>query len=245
MSAPERARPAPGGPAPRRFYAQASLDERDGVFHLVLDGRPARTPARHPLALPSRALGEAVAAEWNGQAEVLDLARMPLTKLANTAIDGVAPQADAVRDDIARYAGSDLVCYRATEPDTLVAAQAGHWDPVLATARDMLGARFVLAGGLVYVAQPGPALDAVRRHLAEERSPSRLAALHVITTLTGSALIALVLANGRMEPDAAWNASLVDEHIQESRWGQDSEALARRALRRAEFDTAVAMLTLA
>ena len=234
-----------GAPLPRRFYERAEAREEPGGFALVLDGRPARTPGRAPLFLPTRALGEAVAAEWQAQAATIDPGTMPLTRLANTAVDGVAPTADAVRADIARYAASDLVCYRAGEPDALVAAQAAAWDPVLRWAEEELGARFILSEGVTFVAQPDGSLHRVRERIEAERSPFRLAALHVLTTLAGSVLIALMLGAGRLGVREAWGALHVDELFQEGRWGADHEATERRALREAEFEAAATLWELA
>jgi chaperone required for assembly of F1-ATPase len=223
---------------PKRFYKAAEVEERDGAFQLVLDGRPARTPAKNPVAAPTRALGDALAEEWNRQGAEIDPAAMPLTRIVNSAIDGVAPRPEAVIADIARYARSDLVCYRAGEPDRLVAAQAAAWDPILAWAREALRAQFFLSEGVVYVDQPDAAVDAVRARLDEVASPFALAALHVMTTLTGSVLIALAHAAGRLDIEAAWAAAHVDERYQESLWGEDEEAMLRRAGRESEFRAA-------
>jgi chaperone required for assembly of F1-ATPase len=225
-------------PLPNRFYKSAGIEERDGAFHLVLDGRPARTPGKNAIAVPERSLGEAAAAEWNRQGAQIDPSTMPLTRIVNSAIDGAAPRREAVIADIAKYAGSDLVCYRAGEPERLVADQAAAWDPILAWAREALGAQFFLGEGVVHVAQPGATLAAVRAHLEAIASPFRLAALHVMTTLTGSVLIALAHAAGRLDADAAWAAAHVDERYQESLWGEDEEAVLRRAAREAEFRAA-------
>lgn len=234
------------GPKPKRFYRAASAEPAgDGTFVLQLDGRPARTPARAPLALPTVALGEAVAVEWRAQGEQIDPATMPLTRLANTAIDGIAREIDAVRADLARYAGSDLVVYRAGAPDRLVSQQAAAWDPVLDWAQSALGARFVLSEGVMFVEQPESSLERVRERLAREGSPFRLGALHVMTTLTGSLLLALMHAGGALSSDAAWAAAHVDELFQESQWGQDAEAAARRDARRSEFEAASRLLELA
>jgi chaperone required for assembly of F1-ATPase len=222
-------------PLPKRFYDTASVEERDGAFRLLLDGRPARTPAKNPLAVPTRALAEALAAEWQGQGAEIDPAAMPLTRIVNSAVDGVVREREAVIADMAKYAGSDLVCYRAGEPETLVAAQGRAWDPVLAWARDAMGARFVLSEGVMHVAQPDAAVAAVRARLERETSPFRLAALHVMTTLAGSVLIALAQAAGVLDAREAFAAAHVDERHQESRWGEDEEALRRRAAREAEF----------
>jgi chaperone required for assembly of F1-ATPase len=152
-------------PAPKRFYRHAETAERNGGFVLLLDGRPARTPARRELSVPTRALGEALAGEWQAQGAELDPGTMPLTRLVNSAIDGVADRREAVVDDLVRYAGSDLLCYRAGEPERLVAAQGAAWDPVLAWAREALGARFHLGEGVMHVQQPAEAVAAVREAL--------------------------------------------------------------------------------
>jgi chaperone required for assembly of F1-ATPase len=232
MKAAQQAmRPAP----PKRFFETVGIVERDGAFVLTLDGRPARTPARHPVAVPTRPLGEALAAEWQAQDTVIDPAAMPLTRLVNSAIDGVASSMGEVADDIVKYARSDLLCYRAGEPERLVAEQAAAWDPVLAWARDALGARFVLSEGVTFVVQPEAAVSALRARIEEEASPFRLAALHVMTTLTGSALIALAHAAGRLSAGEAWAAAHVDEIFQERVWGEDEEAMRRRERREADF----------
>ncbi len=225
-------------PLPKRFYERAGTEARGGLFQLVLDGRPANTPGRRPLAVPTRGLAEAIAAEWAGQGAEIDPAAMPVTRLVNSALDGVAGREAQVRDDIARYAASDLVCYRASEPDSLVAAQNDAWNPVLDWARDALGARFSLAEGVMHVDQPAEALEAVRAALAAVSSPLGLAALHVMTTLTGSVLIALGHAAGALSADEAWDAAHVDERHQERLWGEDAEAMARRRVREAEFRAA-------
>src|SRR5215470_9105322 len=169
----------------RRFYGHAGVEDADGAFRVVLDGRTVMTPARRELAAPTRALAEMLAAEWEAQREVIDPATMPLTRLANSIIDGVADAAPAVAAEIEKYLGSDLVCYRAAAPSGLVARQAAAWDPVLAWAR---AARAALTSDIW-----------------------RLGALHAITTLTGSALIALAFAAGALSLDEAWAAAHVDE----------------------------------
>ena len=223
---------------PRRFYKAAGLRPEAGGLVLMLDDRPARTPGRSPLLIPSLPLAEAVAAEWNAQTGIVDPATMPLTRLANSAIDGVAREMEAVRADIIRYAGSDLVAYRAPGPDSLVASQGAAWDPILAWARASLGARFLLCEGVMFVEQPAASLDRVRTHLDADLSAFRIAALHMMTTLSGSALIALMHAAGALSAEAAWQAAHVDELFQEGQWGQDADALARRTAREAEFKTA-------
>jgi chaperone required for assembly of F1-ATPase len=228
----------------KRFFQRAeACEEASGGFALLLDGKPVKTPARRPLAAPTRALAEAVAAEWNAQADVIDPARMPLTRLANAVVDSVAAAAAPVADDVTKYLGADLVCYRAEAPPALVALQAQHWDPVLAWARESLGARFVLAQGVVHATQPREAVAAARAGIPADAW--RLGAVSSIATLTGSALLALALAHNALAAAAAWAAAHVDEDWQMSQWGRDEAALERRAFRQAEFEAAVAVLTLA
>jgi chaperone required for assembly of F1-ATPase len=229
---------------PARFYKEAAVVEADGHFALVLDGKPAFTPARKRLAVPSAAAAAAIAAEWNAQEKTLEPATMPLTRLVNSALDGVAGRMAETRAEILKYAGSDLVCYRAGEPDPLVEAQAAAWDPILAFARDTFGARFICAEGIVFATQPDAACAAFAAGLDGlvrdgDKAPLRLAALDVVTTLTGSALIAAAVAAGALSTEAAWGAAHVDEDYEMRLWGQDIEALARRARRFGDMATAV------
>ncbi len=226
----------------RRFYQDVGLSEGAEGVGILLDGRPVKTPARRALAAPNRALAEAIAAEWRAQAAEIDPANMPLTRLANSIIDGVADALAAVAGDITRYLASDLVLYRADGPQGLVAAQAEAWDPVLDWARESLGARFVRGQGIVHVAQPEQALAAARAALPKDAW--RLGALHVVTTLTGSALIALQLLAGKLSVDAAWAAAHVDEDWNMQTWGRDELALARRAARLSEMQAAATVLRL-
>lgn len=229
-------------PLPKRFYREAASAPHEHGYVLTLDGRPARTPRKRPLALASSEAMAAIVAEWQAQESVIDPATMPVTRIVNSALDGVADMMDAVRDEIASYAGSDLVCYRAADPEPLIAAQQEAWDPVLAFARDELGALFVCVTGLTHVAQPEASLQRVRERLAGVNDPVVLAALHVMTTLTGSTLIALAVQAGQLSPEAAWNAAHVDELHQERFWGRDEEAATRRERRRTEFLAAAALV---
>lgn len=230
-------------PAPKRFYKAVTLAEVPGGYGIALDGRPLRTPARAPLVLPRRALAEAIAAEWQAQVGDIVPATMVLARLANTAIDRVAGREQAVADDILAYAGADLLCYRAEAPDRLAARQAAAWDPPLSWAAQALGSHFVCVAGIVHHPQPQGALAALGREL-ERQGPFRLAALHTVTTLTASAILALALRQGAISPDDAWTAAHVDEDWQIEQWGEDAEAAARRAARRHEFDCAVRLLEL-
>jgi chaperone required for assembly of F1-ATPase len=195
------------------------------------------------LALPTRALAEAVAAEWEAQGERIDPATMPLTRLANSTIDGVIARQAEVRAEIVKYAGSDLLCYRAEGPEELIRRQAETWDPVLAWARAALGADFNVSQGVMPAAQPDAATEAVARAL-QPHGPFALAAIHVMTTLMGSARLALAHAHGPLSAEAAWVAAHVDEDWQISQWGEDAEAKARRDRRWAEMQAASRLLEL-
>jgi chaperone required for assembly of F1-ATPase len=212
---------------PKRFYRAVSVDGAAPAFHVLLDGKPIRTPAKRELTLPAKALAQAVAAEWEAQGERIDPAAMPLTRLVNSALDGVAEREAEVRAEIAKYAGSDLLCYRANGPSELVRRQAVAWDPILAWASETLGAHLATAQGIVPVAQPEAATTAIESALAR-LDPLALAAHHVMTTLTGSALLALAHGRGRLTAEDAWAAAHVDEDWQISQWGEDAEANARR-----------------
>ncbi|MCI0599224.1 MAG: ATPase [Beijerinckiaceae bacterium] len=228
---------------PRRFYKGASVGELNGAYGLLLDGRAAKTPGGNPLVLPSLAAAEALAGEWSAQGDSIDPESLPLTRIVNSAIDGVACQLDATAGEIAKYASADLVCYRASGPKTLVEAQAAAWDKVLSFARDKLGAEFICAEGVMLMEQPKAARAAVAnavRLIAStgEAAPFALAALHVMTTLTRSVLIALAVAHGEVTPSGAWSAAHVDEDFEMRAWGEDAEALERRARQWREMEAA-------
>lgn len=222
---------------PKRFYKTVGTRPAENGFEIVLDGRPLRTPKRRPLSVADATLAATVAAEWDAQETEINPARMPMTCLLNAAIDGVADMPDAVADDIAAFAGTDLLCYRAGMPEGLVARQKEVWDPILSWAEAMLGARFMLAEGVMPVAQPASTLAAVRNRLPTD-DPLALAALHSMTTLTGSVLIALAVQDGRLTVDEAWGAAHVDEDWNISLWGADAEASRRRERRQTEMRTA-------
>jgi chaperone required for assembly of F1-ATPase len=226
----------------KRFYRDAEVAENAAGFAVQLDGHPVRTPARQVLAAPTRALAQALADEWQAQSEVIDPAQMPLTRLANTIADGVASARAQVAAEIENYLGSDLVFYRAAAPEGLVARQAQAWDPIVGWARDRLGARFVLTEGVTFVRQPDHAVAAARAAIASD--PWRLGAMHTITTLTGSALTALMLAHGQLPLDAAWTAAHVDEDWNMAFWGRDELAMQRRASRFKDMQAAALVLEL-
>src|SRR5262245_30154133 len=230
-------------PRPKRFYRPVSVGGAAPPFRVLLDGKPIRTPAKRELAVPAQALAEAVAGEWAAQGERVDPSTMPLTRLVNTALDGVAGREAEVRAEIAKYAASDLLCYRAEGPAELVRRQAEAWDPVLAWARAALGAKLVTGVGILPVAQPEAAVKAIGRALAG-LDAFGLAAHLVMTTLTGSALLALAHAGGLLTAEEAWAAAHIDEDWQISQWGEDAEAKARRDRRWAEMQAASRLLAL-
>lgn len=237
----EAARRSVRQPLRPRFYAKAGIAPVTEGHGVQLDGKPVRTPARRVLAAPNPVLAEAIAAEWDAQRDQIEPGKMPLTRLANSIIDGVADQQGPVAAEIAKYLESDLLFYRATSPAELIARQRQHWDPILGWAAQTLGAHFVCTAGVTYIAQPQAAVDAARDAIPE--NPWRLGAAHVATTLTGSALIALALAHGFLSADAAWAAANVDEDWNMQQWGRDELALERREYRFAELKAAGTVLS--
>ena len=237
---PMRAAQANMRPAPiRRCYKSVEASQAEGgVYALFLDGRPARTPGRNRLAARSLPLMERVAEEWERQRETIEPSDMPLTRLLNSAIDGVAGAVAETRAEILKYAASDLLCYRAEEAETLAERQRVGFDPVLDWAAETLGARFRLGAGVVHVEQPTDAIEAVRGALEAFDDPVALAGLSAMTTLSGSALLALAIARGFLSSKEAWRAAHIDEDFEIERWGADAEASARREARWREFEAA-------
>lgn len=227
---------------PKRFYKDVVAASAETGFAVHLDGKAVRTPGKNLLILPTENAAALVAAEFSAQTEKIDPSTMPVYRLVNTAIDGVAADPAAVRDDIAKFASSDLLCYRADAPAGLVERQAKAWDPVLDWAHRALGARLMLAEGIVHIEQPRNAMNAIEAHLALRHEPLRLAALHLMTTLTGSALLAMAVEAGGIDAETAWAAAHVDEDWQAEQWGQDSEAMARRAYRKRDMMAAAQLL---
>jgi chaperone required for assembly of F1-ATPase len=215
----------------RRFYKSVSLAPDRGI---LLDGKPVKTPMKASLVLPTLALARAVAEEWQAQGEKIDPIAMPLTRLANSAIDRVIPDRARVVAEMLEYAGSDLTCYRAETPPDLIERQALAWKPVLDWAAAELGVAFVVTAGIMHRPQPEAALKAVEAYL-QKPDPFMLTALHNMMTLTGSLLIAAMTMAGRLDPEAAWLAAHTDEDYQVEQWGDDDEARKRRNLRHREF----------
>jgi chaperone required for assembly of F1-ATPase len=225
-------------PLPKRFYTEVSVrQEPSGEFAILLDGRSVRTPKKLPLLVPTRALADAIAGEWAAQTERIDPASMPLSKIAITTIDGVVQTMPEVAADIVRFAGSDLLCYRAEAPDELAELQSTVWDSTLQWIEAETGARFHLAEGVMPVTRSPEALASFAR-LLTPYGAFALACLHVMTTLTGSAFLALAVAKGRMPVAEAWAAAHLDEDWQIARWGIDVEAADRRERRWAEMRSA-------
>jgi chaperone required for assembly of F1-ATPase len=227
---------------PKRFYKAVSVGPAEDGFAVHLDGKPVRTPGKALLVLPTEKAAALVADEFAAQGATIDPVTMPVMRLVNTAIDGVASDPQAVLEDILRFASSDLLCYRAETPQGLVDRQNEHWNPIIDWARSALGARFHLAEGVIHVEQPRESIAVLGVHLAQRADPLRLAAIHVMTSLTGSALLALAVDFGEIDGDAAWTAGHVDEDWQAEHWGHDAEAVARRSARKRDMMAAVGLL---
>jgi len=226
---------------PLRFYKLVEVREHDLGFAIVLDGRAVRTPGRKELVAPSRQVAQALKAEWEAQVSKIDPATMPLTRLLNSAIDGVVGAELEAAADAAKYAGSDLICYRSDFPEGLAKAQSARWDPILAWAQSAHGWQFVTSVGVVHVSQPPETLRSVALAICQFDAFA-LSGLHSITTLTGSVLLALAVAGGKLDAEVAWAAAHVDEDWQISKWGEDEEAKARRAFRWREMQAATLLM---
>jgi chaperone required for assembly of F1-ATPase len=227
----------------RRFWKTAAPAALDGGWTVALDDRPVRTPGKAALRLPTEVLAQAVAAEWNAVAETIDPRAMPLTGLANAAIDRVAPDPIAFASQLARYGESDLACYRADYPAPLVDRQARSWDPLLAWARRRYDVDFTVTVGVMHVPQP-PATVARLRHAVEALDAFRLAALSPMVTAGGSLVAALGVLERAFAPAEAWNAVSLDERWQLEQWGSDAEAEQALAARESDFLAGARLLEL-
>jgi len=227
----------------KRFWTTVALIETDGGWGVALDGRALKTPARATLAVRERALADAIAAEWEQCAEKIDPALMPLTGLANAAIDHVAPDPSRFAADLARYAEGDLLCYRAEAPLKLVAAQEARWDPLLEWARGTFGVTFALATGIIHVPQPAATVERLRAAVIE-LEPFSLAALSPIVTIGGSLVAALALIERAFAIEFLWEAVSLDDRWQLEQWGADAEAVTALAGRRRNFLAAARFLDL-
>jgi chaperone required for assembly of F1-ATPase len=228
----------------KRFYKAVSVGTAEDGFRILLDGRPVKTPAKNMLALPTRALADAIAAEWAGQGEDINPVSMPFLRLADTVIDGVAPNRAAVIDAVLRFGENDLLCYRAHQPPELVKLQSEGWDPVLAWARRRYGVEFVVVEGFTHADQPPATLTAFRAALDTVDSFS-LAALHVVASISGSVVLALALAEGELVPMQIFALARIDEDYQASKWGRDHEAEVRATSLARELDKAAEFIAAA
>lgn len=227
----------------KRFWTTAARIDGPGGHGIALDGRPVKTPARADLIVPSTDLADAIAAEWQSSGDTIDPRAMPLTGLANAAIDRVTPSKDRFASDLAAYAESDLTCYRADGPGELVRRQSAQWDALLDWARRRYDVDFVTATGIMHVAQP----EATIKRLAHEVAaldPFRLAGLSPLVTIGGSLVAALAVIDGAVTPEAAWEAVSLDDAWQIEQWGADDEAVAALDNRRRDFLAAARFLSL-
>lgn len=238
----QRARELSKRELPKRFYKEAVHAPVDGGFAIHLDGRPVKTPSKALLLLPDDVVAAAVAAEWHAQEKVINPGIMPLTRIANSAQDAVSARMGDVADELTKFCGTDALCYRADDPDSLVDIQRKLWDPILNWAEELLGGRFVLVEGLIHQEQPEALLAAYRKDIGA-LAPLELAALHTATTICGSAIIALAVSKGHLSVEDAWVAAFVEEDFNIDRWGADAEAAQVRAYKRKEFDAACLILT--
>ena len=229
----------------KRFYKEAAAGDADGAFRILLDGRPMKTPAKAAFVVPTRSLAEAIAGEWAGVPDKVEInaAHLPLTRLAATGIDRVGPQRAQVVADTAKYAGSDLLCYRGTTPYSLVKLQHDAWQPLLDWAAERYGARFTVATGMTFVEQPANAV-AKLHEAVDAYDTLALSALFNLTHTSGSVVIALAVAEGRLDAAGAFAAAQVDELYQIERWGDDPTALKQREGVRKDIEACTRFLAL-
>jgi chaperone required for assembly of F1-ATPase len=227
----------------KRFWKEVAARATDEGWTIELDKRPLKTPARVPLAVPTAALAEAIAEEWRAVAETVDPRAMPLTGLANAAIDRVAPDRAAFAAGLGRYAEADLLCYRAEGPRALFEPEEASWDPLLAWARRRYDVDFEITAGIVHVGQPEATVGRLS-HAVSSLDAFRMAALSPLVTIGGSLVAALAVAEKAVTVEAAWEAVSVDDRWQLEQWGSDAEAEAALENRRRDFLAAARFLEL-
>jgi chaperone required for assembly of F1-ATPase len=227
----------------KRFWKDVAVEPEGDGWTIKLDGRPVRTPARAALAVPTKPLADAIAAEWRGVESEIDPRSMPLTGLANAAIDRIAPDRHAFAEGLARYAEADLACYRAEGPRALTERQAQEWDKLLGWARRSYDVDFATTSGLMHVAQPAATVERLA-HAVEALDSFRLAALSPLVTIGGSLVAALAVLEEQVSPEDAWDAVSIDERWQIEQWGADAEAQAALEHRRRDFLAAARFLDL-
>ncbi len=218
----------------KRFWTASAVVAVEGGWTVQLDGRAVKTPAKTLLVVPTEALAQAIAAEWDAQQGEIKPDTMPYTRTANSAIDKVAVQFDDVATMLSAYGGSDHLCYRATGPEPLVARQAAAWDPMLAWAAEALDLHLTVTAGIMHVAQPDAAL-ARANALVAGLNPFQLAAFHDLVALSGSLVLALAVIHGQIDPDTAWTLSRIDEDWQIEEWGADEDAAELAAIKHEAF----------
>ena len=227
----------------KRFWKQAVVVPVVGGFSVTLDGRPVKTPAKTPLVVPTEGLARAIAAEWDAQTGLVKPDMMPFTRMANSALDKVAPQFDAVVDNLAGYGGTDLLCYRATDPQTLIDRQEAGWGPLLDWAALTYGAPLRSVPGVMYIDQPAVSLAALHVAVAAQ-SAFQLAAFHDLVAISGSLVLALAVTRNRLSADEAFALSRIDEHWQAELWGVDEDAAMLEALKKQAFTHAAGFFAL-
>lgn len=220
--------------APKRFWKEAQVTPSEGGFTVTLDGRTVKTPAKTLLAVPTRALAQAIAEEWDAQDDKIDPTTMPFTRMSNSALDKVATQFSEVADMLAAYGDADLLCYRAESPENLVLRQQELWDPLLDWAADTLGARLGTRSGLMHKAQDAKALATLTAQV-HQLSNFQLAAFHDLVSLTGSLVLGFAATRQLHSAEELWDLSRVDELWQEEQWGQDDEATALANRKKSEL----------
>lgn len=227
----------------KRFYKTATSRPSEDGFVVMLDERDLKTPGRNAVRVPTEGLARAVAAEWAAQEGHIDPSTMPRTRIVTTAIDRVAPDNGLAVDEITRYAGSDLVCYRAEEPAELVERQAEAWDPLLEWISSTHKASLRPTNGIIHVTQAADDLARIGEFVAA-LDPIRVTALHTLVTIAGSAVIGLAVLQNRLDADQGYAASRIDETYQAAKWGEDEEAAERARFHKAEFDAASEVIRL-
>lgn len=227
----------------KRFWKTAAVEEAEGGWTIALDGRRVKTPARVDLLVPTRGLAEAIAAEWNGVGEDVDPRAMPLTGLANAAIDRIAVDPARFADDLAKYAEGDLLCYRADGPMVLVARQAEQWDPLLDWARQRYEVEFAVGGGIMHIPQPPQTVEQLGQAVAAQDA-FHLAGLSPMVTIGGSLVTALAVLEGAVSPEQGWAAVSLDDRWQIEQWGADADAVKALENREADFLVAARFLSL-
>lgn len=221
----------------KRFWQAAAPEPCEGGFTVRLDGRGVKTPAKVPLVVPTLAMAQAIAAEWDAQQGAVKPETMPVTRAANSALDKVTPQRAEVVALLAAYGASDLLCYRAAGPEALAERQAAGWDPVLDWAAESFGARLAVTRGVMPVAQDAQTVARLEAEVAR-LSVFELAGFHDLVAISGSLVLALAVIRGRLGVAEAWDLSRIDETWQVEQWGEDEEAAAAEAVRRVAFEAA-------